>query len=88
MTEFVLMMSIVWIVIAIAFLICFNKITNILNDKLSIHVDQIDSIFHNQKLDRAEHRRSMNLIRDDLVAISGSVQEIRRIARTIEHKIH
>jgi len=86
MTEFVLMMSVVWVVIAIAFLLCFNRITNILNDKLSRHVDQIDSIFHNQKLDRAEHRRSLQLIRDDLVVISGSVQEVRRIARTCEHK--
>ncbi len=77
-----------WVFIGVSFVGCCYRITDILQDKLARYLDQIDTLFHTQKMDRAEHRKSLNLIRDDLVVISSSVQEIRRIARTIEHKIH
>ena len=67
-------------------LFSFYRISAGLDEKLSRHLDQIDNLIHAQKLDRAEHRKSMGLIRDDLVVISRSVQEVRRIARSCEHR--
>lgn len=67
-------------------LVSFYKVSAGLDNHLARHLDQIDNIIHAQKLDRAEHRKSMSLIRDDLVVISGSVGEIRRIARSCEHR--
>ena len=70
----------------VGLLISFYKVSAGLDNHLARHLDQIDNLIHTQKLDRAEHRKSMGLIRDDLVVISGSVQEVRRIARSCEHR--
>jgi len=71
---------------SLGLLFSFYRISVGLDEKLSRHLDQIDTLIHAQKLDRAEHRKSMSLIRDDLVVISSSVGEIRRIARSCEHR--
>ena len=86
MTSSVALVSAFWGLIGLAFLGCFKKIIDIMQASITRHLDQLDKLYQGQSADRAEHRKTLKIIREDLVQISGSVAEIRRIARTCEFK--
>ena len=86
MSSSMVIFSALWGLIGIAFLGCFRRIIDIMQENITRHLDQIDKLYQAQSSDRAEHRKSLKLIQEDMVIVSGSVSEIRRIARTCEYK--
>ena len=84
--DFLIVFCFVWLIIGFLIVAGFYKLIDLIQAGYIRYFEQMDLLFQAQKVDRAEHRRSLGLIRDDLVSISGSVSEIRRIARSCENK--
>ena len=84
--DFLMAFCFIWLLFGLLIVAGFYKMIDLVQTGYIRYFEQMDLLFHGQKIDRAEHRRSLQLIRDDLVSISSSVTEIRRIARSCENK--